>query len=54
VIKWASLFGRYEKGDSESFKLPERCRFLPQYIYYLRRNSLMRKSRISLDEVRMA
>lgn len=51
LIKWAKVFAKYRPGDPESFKLPEKGRVFPQYVYYLRRSPLIRRSGISLDEV---
>lgn len=51
LIKWAVVFGQYRLGDAESFKLPKNGSLFPQYIYYLRRSPLIRRSGISLDEV---
>ena len=51
LVKWATMFAHYQRNQPQSFKLVTHGRFLPQYIYHLRRSALFRKSRISLDEV---
>ena len=49
LVKWASVFASYIKGDEESFCLPEKMKFLPQFIYYFRKSAIYRRTGISLD-----
>lgn len=51
LVKWASVFASYIKGDEDSFALPNKMKFLPQFVYYLRRTPLFRRAGISLDEL---
>lgn len=49
LVKWASVFASYIKGDEESFSLPDKMKFLPQFVYYFRRTPFYRRAGISLD-----
>jgi protein transport protein SEC23 len=51
LCKWAKKFAYYMKGDDSSFKLCDKMKWLPQYIYHLRRGFIMKKFGISWDEV---
>lgn len=45
------MFAYYKLGEPETFRLSDSAKFFPQYVYYLRRSPLIRRSKISLDEV---
>lgn len=49
LIHWGVMFAYYKLGDPQTFRLSETAKFLPQYVYYLRRSPLIRRNRISLD-----
>lgn len=51
LCKWAETLAEFRRGDSDSFKLPDCIKAFPQFIYHLRRNAVVRKSGLSLDEV---
>jgi protein transport protein SEC23 len=51
TIRWASFFATYIKGDIESFILPNKMKFLPQFVYHFRRNPIFRRVGLSLDEL---
>jgi protein transport protein SEC23 len=51
LCKWAALFGNYRVGEADSFRLVDNIKLFPQFVYHLRRNSIVRRSGLSLDEV---
>lgn len=51
LCKWAEVLGEFRRGDLDSFKLRDCVKAFPQFIYHLRRNAIVRKSGLSLDEV---
>jgi hypothetical protein len=51
LCKWASTFADYRVGDPLSFKLAENIRSFPQFVYNIRRNPILRRFGLSLDEV---
>ena len=51
LVKLCEQFGNYIQGDSRSFILPETMNLLPQSIYHLRKNPIIRNQGISVDEV---
>jgi protein transport protein SEC23 len=51
LIRWVAYFATFEKGDTDSFVLPETMKYLPQYLYHFRRNAVVRRSGLSLDEL---
>ena len=51
LCKWAGMLGEFRRGDAESFKLRDCLKAFPQFVYHLRRNAVVRRSGLSLDEV---
>jgi protein transport protein SEC23 len=51
LCKWAAFCGSYQVGETDTFRLVEHIKFFPQFIYNLRRNSIVRRTGLSLDEV---
>jgi protein transport protein SEC23 len=51
LIRWASCFAEYQKGNTNSFVLPNTMKYLPQYMYHFRRNPVFRRSGLTPDQL---
>jgi len=51
LIRFASRFGRYTKGDPNSFQLAPELAFYPQFMFHLRRSQFLQLFNNSPDEM---